>query len=171
MAKLGSASIRLVLKKNRMNRLGEYPIYIVVCFGGRLEKATGVSCLLKNWDSRLEVIKKQQPNAPVLNKMLQDIKGRVISRKNEYEYNGRAYTPSMLLDDCQIDFCAKSNVYKSLMDSLVEERRLKFKTVCKYNYAYKKLCEYIGRKDFIIDELNLGFIKDFVKCTIGGWRA
>ena len=45
MAKLSSASIRLVQKMNRQNKNGEYPIYIVVCFKGRLEKATGVSCL------------------------------------------------------------------------------------------------------------------------------
>lgn len=36
MAKLSSASIRLVMKKNRMNRNGEYPIYLVVCFSGRV---------------------------------------------------------------------------------------------------------------------------------------
>ena len=38
MAKLSSASIRLVQKMNRQNRNGEYPIYIVVCFSGRCEK-------------------------------------------------------------------------------------------------------------------------------------
>jgi hypothetical protein len=32
MAKLSSASIRLVQKMNRKNKNGEYPIYIVVCF-------------------------------------------------------------------------------------------------------------------------------------------
>lgn len=62
MAKLSSASIRLVQKKNRMNKNGEFPIYIVVCFKGRLEKSTGVSCLSRYWDSKREVIKGQCPN-------------------------------------------------------------------------------------------------------------
>ena len=163
MAKLSGASIRFVLKKNRLNRLGEYPIYIVVCFGGRVEKATGVSCSERNWDARLEMVKRSQPNAPVLNKMLQDIKGKVISRKNEFEYNGRVYTPSMLLEDSVIDFSAKDNLFKSLMDSLIAERRLKFKTANRYKYAFNKISEYLGRKNFIIDELNLGFVKDFLK--------
>lgn len=34
---------------------GEYPIYIVVCFKGRLEKSTGVSCLSRYWDAKREV--------------------------------------------------------------------------------------------------------------------
>lgn len=47
MAKLQSASIRLVQKMNRQNKNGEYPIYVVVCYKGRKEKACGISCLSK----------------------------------------------------------------------------------------------------------------------------
>jgi hypothetical protein len=163
MAKLSSASIRLVMKKNRMNRNGEYPIYIVVCFGGRVEKATGVSCLSKYWDSKRELIKGQCPNAAVLNKILFDIKQNVVNRKNDFEYNGKVYTPSMLLEDCKVEYNGKSNIYIDVMNRLIVDRRLKTSTVNRYKYGYKKLCEYIGRKDFIIDELNVGFIKDFCR--------
>ena len=163
MAKLSSASIRLVMKKNRMNRNGEYPIYLVVCFSGRVEKATGVSCLSRHWDSKREIIKGQCPNAAVLNKMLSDIKQNVINRKNDFEYNGRVYTPSMLLEDCKVEYNAKSNVYIDVMNRLITDRRLGTSTKKRYGYAYNKLCEYIGRKDFIIDELNVGFIKDFTR--------
>ena len=163
MVKLSTASVRLVQKKNRMNKVGEYPIYIVVCFGGRVEKATGVSCLERHWDSRREVIKAACPNSAVLNKMLSDIKQKVIDRKNDFEYNGRIYTPSMLLEDCKVDYNGKSNIYIDVMNKLMSDRRLQTNTRNKYKYAYKKLVEYIGRKDFIIDELNVGFVKDFCK--------
>ena len=163
MVKLSTASIRLVQKKNRMNKVGEYPIYIVACFGGRVEKATGVSCLERHWDSRREVIKGQCPNSAVLNKMLSDIKQKVIDRKNDFEYNGRVYTPSMLLEDCKVEYNGKSNVYVDVMNKLISDRRLQTSTVNRYKYGYNKLCEYIGRKDFIIDELNVGFIKDFCR--------
>jgi len=161
MAKLSSASIRLVQKMNRQNKNGEYPIYIVVCFKGRLEKATGVSCLPRHWDAKREVIKGSAPNAPVLNKMIQDIKNKAIERKNNFEYNQRAYTPSMLLEDVKIDFCGAKNVFKSLMDSLIEERRLRDGTIRSYTYTYRKLCEYLSKKDFIVDELTLGVVKDY----------
>ena len=163
MSKLSSASIRLVQKLNRKNKNGEYPVYIVVCWRGRIEKSCGVSCLQKDWDSKREVIKPQCSNAPMLNKMLSDIKQRVIDRKNNYELNGRVYTSSMLLEECTIDFNGKSNVYSDVMYKLLDDRRLKKKTRNKYIYAYNKLCEYMHRSDFLVDEVTQGLVKDFIK--------
>lgn len=160
--KISSASIRFVLKMNRQMKDGTYPIYIVICFNGRLEKATGVSCMLRNWDSKREVVKSGEPNAPVLNKLLADIKHKVVERKNLYEFNNKAYTPAMLMmDDIRNDYSGKSNIFISLMNSLIEERRLKYGTIRSYTYCYRKLCEFIGRDDFLIDELILQVVKDF----------
>ena len=161
MARLQSASIRLVQKLNRQNKNGEYPIYIVVCWHGRVEKSCGVSCLVKYWDAKRQEIKKSCPNAPVLNKMIGDIKQRCVDRKNDYEFNGKVYTASMLLDDVVIDLSGKSNVYFELMNHLIDERRLRDGTIRRYKYCYRKLCEFLGRRDFIIDELVLGVVKDF----------
>lgn len=161
MAKLSSASIRLVQKKNRMMRDGSFPIYIVVCFSGRVEKSTGVSCLPKYWDSKREVVKNGCPNAPVLNKTLSDIKQRVIEKKNYYEFQGRSYTPSMLLENSVIDLSINSGDYWNLSNRIIEERRLRDGTIKRYVYTYRKLCEFIGRKSFIVEELNLGRVKDF----------
>ena len=161
MAKLSSASIRLVQKMNRRNRDGEYPIYIVVCFSGRVEKATGVSCLQRHWDAKREIIKSSCSNAPVLNKMLSDIKQKVIERKNEYEYNGKRYTPHMLLQDTVIDLSAKDGDYLNLCETIIRERRLRYGTIKRYKYSYRKLCEFLGRDNFIVDELTVGVVKDF----------
>ena len=163
MARLQSASIRLVQKMNRQNKNGEFPIYIVICFKGRKEKASGITCLPKYWDGVREVIKKSCPNAPVLNKMLSDIKQRCIEKRNYYELNGKAYTASMLLEDSVLDLNGKSNEFKKLMDDLCNERRLKWKTVTKYKYTFGKVSEFLHREDFIVDELNIGFVKDFVR--------
>ena len=67
----------------------------------------------------------------------------------------------MLLEDVKIDFNGARNVFKSLMDSLIEERRLQDGTIRGYTYTYRKLCEYLGKKDFIVDELTLGVVKDY----------
>lgn len=74
MAKVTSATVRLVQKKCRANKNGEYPIHVVVCFSGRHEKSTGVSVKEKDWDSRRECIKASAHNAPVLNRMILDVK-------------------------------------------------------------------------------------------------
>ena len=163
MAKLSSASIRLVQKMNRRMSDGSYPIYIVVCFHGRVEKSTGVSCLVRDWDSKREIVKRSCSNSVVLNQMLYSVKNRVIERRNNFELGEKVYTASMLLEDCKVDYNGNSNIYKDVMNRLVTDRRLGTSTRKRYGYAYGKLCEYIGRDDFIIDELNVGFIKDFCK--------
>lgn len=152
MAKVSSATIRLVQKLNRRNKLGEYPVYVVVCFGGRVEKATSVSCLPKFWDVRREIIKNGCPNAAVLNKMLNDIKNRLIELRNAFEFEGRVYTPQMLFDGLHKAENKLSNDYKTLSLRLVDERRLSKSSSKRYEYAYNKLKEFIKRDDFIIDE-------------------
>lgn len=170
MAKLSTASIRLVQKLNRMNKNFEYPVYIVVCWHGRVEKACGVSCLQKDWDSKREVVKRSNSNSVVLNKMLYDIKNRVIQRKNDFEFHGKVYTASMLLEDYRVDFNANSNVFADVMKRLVDERRLRDGSIRRYTYTYRKLSEYLRKNDYIIDELTLGVVKDFAdwleKCGI-----
>ena len=144
-----------------MNKNNEFPIYIVVCFHGRVEKSTGVSCLQRDWDSKREVVKRSCANSVVLNKMLYDIKQRVIQRKNDFEYKSQVYTAKMLIDDCVVDLDGRSNVYKDIMYRLIDERRLSMNSRKRYEYSYRKICEYLGRDGFIVDELNLGFVKDF----------
>lgn len=65
MAKLNSASIRLVQKLNRVNASGECPIYIIVCYRGSKEKSTGISCRVRDWDSKREVVKSTNSNSIV----------------------------------------------------------------------------------------------------------
>lgn len=163
MARTSTATIRLVMKKNRMMKDGTYPIYIVVCFSGRVEKATGVSCLEKHWNAKSQMIKPGCPNAPVLNRMLSDIINNVRTRKNELEFAGRRYTAGMLLENSVADLHA-DGTYWDICQKLIDERRLKDGTYRSYLYTYRKLCEFLNRKEFVVDELNLGIVKDFA-----GW--
>lgn len=162
MSRVSSATIRLVQKMNRIQKDGSAPIYIVVCFHGRVEKATGVSCIPKFWDYKREEIKRGQINAPVLNKMLSDIKNRVISRKNDFEFHDKVYTASMLLENYKVDLGGNSNVFVDVMNRLVNDRRLKDKTRYSYLYCHRRLSEYCGRDNFLVDEVNIGFVKGFL---------
>lgn len=159
--KVTSATVRLVLKKNKVNKNGEHPIHVVVCFSGRHEKSTGVSVKEKDWDSRRECIKASAPNAPVLNRMILDVKQRILDKKSEYEYAGKRYTTQMLLEASVLDLRAKDAGYWNVCLRLMDERRLKDGTYRSYLYSYRKMKEYLKREDFIIDELTLGVVKDF----------
>lgn len=159
--KVTSATVRLVLKKNKVNKNGEHPIHVVVCFSGRHEKSTGISVKEKDWDSRRECIKASAPNAPVLNRMILDVKQRILDKKSEYEYAGKRYTPQMLLEASVLDLRAKDGDFWDVCLRLIDERRLRDGTVRSYTYCYRKLKEYLKREHFIVDELVLGVVKDF----------
>lgn len=161
MAKVKSATVRLVLKKCRANKNGEYPIYLVVCFGGRMEKSTGIACKPGNWDLRRECVKNCS-NAPVLNKMLLDMKNRVIERKNDYEFKGKSYTPSMLLEDCEIDLSGRNNVYKDLMEAMISERKLRKSSARIYRYTYTRLMDVMNSERFLVDEVTASVMKGAV---------
>lgn len=111
MTKVASATVRLVMKKSKVNDMGEHPIYLSVCFNGRKERSTGVFILERYWNPLREEIRKTCPNAPVLNKMINDMKQRVIEKRNKFEYEGKKYTASMLLEDSVQDLSASSNEF------------------------------------------------------------
>lgn len=161
MAKVSSATIRLVQKLNRKNKNGEFPIYVVVCLHGRVEKTTGVSCLPRYWDAKREEIKRGAANAPVLNKLLNDIKQRLIEARNAFEYDGVAYTPSKLFESVREVRNVVQSDYKTLYTMLVDERRLSINRKNQYNHTFNKLKDYFGRNDFEVSELDLTFCKDF----------
>jgi len=164
MAKLSSASIRLVQKLNRVNASGECPIYIIVCYSGRKEKSTGISCRVRDWNAQREEIRKGCPNAPVLNKMLYDIKQRVIERKNEFEYQGKQYTPSMLLDDdIVLDLSANGNLYSNIYKNYLSEMGSSGNTIRLYDYTFNVLKEYFGRDNFLINDITLSQVKKLIK--------
>lgn len=163
MTKISSASIRLVLKKNRSNALGENPIYIVVCFNGRKEKSTGVFIQERYWNPLREEIRKGVANAPVLNKMINDIKQRVIAKKNEFEYAGKQYTSSMLLEeDIVQDLSANGNEYRRIYRLYLEEMASSSNTVRLYDYTFNVLKKYFGRDDFLLNDITLANIKKLI---------
>ena len=166
MAKVSTATIRLVQKLNRKNKNGEFPIYVVVCFNGRLEKASGVSCLPKFWDARHEVIKNSAPNAAILNKTLSDLKQKFIEARNAFEYEGRVYTPSMLFEAVKSPQNKLTNDFKSLYERLVDERRLSKSSRKRYEYIFGRLKAFTKREDIIINEMSLSFCKDFASWLI-----
>ena len=159
--KVTSATIRLVLKKSKTNKNGESPIHLVVCYHGRAEKSTGISVKPKDWDEKRECVKKSAGNAPVLNKMLNDFKNEIIERRATFEMQGRQYTTRMLFEDSRPNQTPNNGTFSNVYHRLIEERRLKDGTIRGYTYTYRKLCEYLRRKEFFVDELVLGIVKDF----------
>ena len=162
MAKVSTATIRLVMKKCKVNDMGEHPIYLSVCYNGRKEKSTGVFIQERFWNSQREEVRKTCPNAIVLNRMLSELKLKVINRRNEYEHLGKAYTPSMLLDEGEV-VSANVNEYRVLYKRYLEDMASSANTIKLYDYNYRVLKRYFGKEDFVIQDITALTVKKLIK--------
>lgn len=163
MSKVQSATVRLVMKKCKVNSIGEHPIYLSVCYNGRKEKSTGIFIEERYWNPLREEIRKGCKNAPVLNKMLNDMKQRVIVRRNEYEYSGKSYNSAMLLEDSSQELVIGNREYRNIYRQYLSDNGSSGNTVRLYDYNYKVLKDYFGRDDFSIDDVSLSEIKKLIK--------
>ena len=158
-------SIRFVLKKNRRRKDGEYPIYLVVCHNGRVEKAIGVSVLEKHWDVKKESVKGGS-NCAVLNRMLYDIKKKVTERQMELDMVNSPYTAKTLVRALQNASDDKSIVFADLAKALCRSRRLAMNTKKKYKSTISSLERFLGYDGFLLTELDLAVCKDFAQWTV-----
>ena len=69
MSKIQSATVRLVMKKCKVNSIGEHPIYLSVCYNGRKEKSTGIFIEERYWNPLREEIRSSAPNSIILNNL------------------------------------------------------------------------------------------------------
>lgn len=166
--KTDTAIIKLAQITSRAKADGTYPIVLRVQFNGRKEKYLNVSCPIKYWDKKNEIIKKSYANAAALNLILKEAKDKVIERKYQYELKGMQYTAAMLLDDSlQIkkDLCGNSIVLYDLVQRLIEERHLQPNTIKNYRLMMDKISQYSGKnpKTMILTEIDEKFARGLAK--------
>lgn len=74
------------------------------------EVSTGCSCTAKFWDKKNECIKKGYPNYASINQLIQQMKNDAIKRRNQFEVNGIAYTPAMVLQQKVVQTVSNDNL-------------------------------------------------------------
>lgn len=142
MSKTSTATIRLVQKLNRRNKNDEYPIYVVVCWKTRLERSTGVSCPLRFWDSKREIIKKGYPNAPLLNRQLSELKNCVTDEQMQRSCNKASESAIKWVRKALSDIngqLIRENVLKGLQQPLIESEK-----VVMYTARHSFACHYLS---------------------------
>lgn len=165
--KTQSATVNLMLL-SKPNKQGLYPIVIRVQWNGRCEKRTGIAIPKREWSEKDQAIKKSYPNASNLNTQLQTQLSDVIKRKSELETLNTPYSAADLFtDNCMVRRTSLNTDYYTLMNKLVESKNLRYQTRLNYELSYKQLCDYFGRKQFNITELNIEACHSFAKFLQG----
>lgn len=159
MAKTSTATVRLVIKKNRSNSNGEHPIYIVVCWRGRKEVSTGVFIQERYWNSLREEIRKTCPNAVALNRVINSYKLKIMDKRNQYDYEKKVYTASMLFEE---NATVNSLLFKDLTENYISEKALSASSSKLYRYNYDVFKKFLKKDNILITEITLSVIKRLI---------
>lgn len=158
--KVSIARIRLYLKTSKKLADGSSPIMLMCCFNNaRKEISTSYSCTVKYWNKTEQCIKKGYPNYLQINKSIKKLKDDAILLRDEYEANGEAYTPSMILSPRKV-LSAVTNDLKTLIANYIAEKGIENKTIEKWWIVYRNVTKFYGR-EVIINEVDESFCRRY----------
>ena len=154
------ARIRLYLKEGKKLADGSNPIMLMCCFNNsRKEISTSYSCVPKYWNKTEQMVKKGYPNYLMINKSIKKLKDDAIAIRDEYEAQGEAYTPSMILSPRKV-LSAVTNDLKSLISNYIAEKGIENKTIEKWWIVYRNVTKFYGR-EVIVNEIDESFCRRY----------
>lgn len=160
--KVSIAVIKLVLRTNKVLSDGSHPIMLRCSFNGMKERSSGYSCLPRYWDKKNECVKKGYPNFVMVNAELKKLKDEAIARRDRFIASNEVYTPSMVLARDEVRN-AVTNDFRGLIQRYIDEKGLESKTIEKWWVVYRSVSDFVGRNDFLINEVDEGLCRRYCR--------
>jgi site-specific recombinase XerD len=164
-------SLPFVIRKHRLLKNGEAPIYLRMTVNGEVVDITVKRSVRTDvWDQRRECSTGKLHHDKELNHYLETLKMRLYQIHREFEIDGKRITAKALRDR----YYGKDDTVKTLME-VYREHNQKCRaligidyskaTVEKFDTSLSHLQEYMrhqyGRDDLLLSELNGQFVSDF----------
>ena len=171
--KTEKATIKLVLRTNKLLASGGHPIMLRVNWrGNRAEKSTGFSCSVANWNEASGSLKIKGkdaiPNAERINAIIIEEKQKAEKILQSLILEDKAYTAQMIID--YLNDNGKGVKYTKDLDDLVGEyvkvNRLKVETILSIQGIVKHFKSYIGKERIYLDDVSKSHAPGF-----GRWCA
>ena len=164
-------NLLFVIRKHRLLKNGEAPIYLRITVNGEVADITvGRSVRPEMWDRQRECSRGKLHGDRELNHYLETLKTRIYQIHREFEIDGKRITAKALRDR----YYGKDESRKTLLDVYREHNKkcraligIDFteSTVEKFDTSLSHLQEYIkhrsGADDILLNEVNAQFINDF----------
>lgn len=118
-----------------------------------------VYALTSEWDDKKHRLKKNYPNADIINKLISDKVYEIEQRLYSLTANNQTFTAKELCSNN----VNKSNslIIADLMDRLCEDRNLTHKTKRHYADTLRRIREYLGKDVILLNELNAPTLRKF----------
>ena len=176
--KTENATIKLVLRTNKLLASGGHPIMLRVNWRGqRAEKATGFSCTIANWNETSGSLKTKGkdaiPNAEKINSIILEEKHKAENVLQTLILEGKAYTAQMIVDYLKEN--GKGVKYTKDLDDLVSEyivvNRLKEETKLSIRGIIKHFKAYLGKEHVYLADVGKTHAVGFGRwCAEQGFR-
>jgi site-specific recombinase XerD len=155
-----AASVKLLLKNNKQNSLGKYPIYLRITANRKTSfVSTGFYIEKNQWDERSESVKQSHKehehiNTSILNQKKQYL-DEILQAAIDKKFKSASQIKQVIADELR-------NIFK-FSDKLQSEAvgRRSASTIKNYKKHLKKLQDYYGNKDLLFDHITPDFLRAF----------
>lgn len=157
-----SASIKVLLRKNKLKSDGTIPLYVRVTKNRKSKFISlGVSISEKDWDEKNQRIKKSYPNSALANTLIAKKRAEIEAEVLSIELNNKVLSSDSFNDikgKSKSDFFSFAEEY---LDSL--KIRSTVGTYNRYKAIVGKLKVYVGGKSLFFHEITVSFIRKYEK--------
>jgi integrase/recombinase XerD len=154
------ASVKLLLKKNKKNALGKYPIYLRITSNRKTSFiSTGFYIEKNQWDPKTESVKETNVQADHINTSILNRKNLVLDEILQAAINNKFKSASSIK---QVVADELRNIFK-FSDKLQMEvvGRRSENTIKNYKKHLKKLEAYVGDTNLLFDQMDPDYLRSF----------
>ena len=157
--KVEKATIKLVLRTNKVLSNGNHPIMLRVNWGGkRAEKSTGYSCKKSEWNERTSLLKEGRggiDNARQINVILSEKVTRAEAIRNDFILKEQPYSAAeiiQLLDDETVDNKLSVELHGFNLE-YQKNKHLRLETIGSINNAVKCFTRFMNKSTIYLTAL------------------
>ena len=155
------ATVRLILKKDKLNKEGEAPLYIRIIKDRKAKFISlGIKIKPKDWNEKQSRVKKSHPNSQRMNNFLAHKVAEAEGIALEMETASKFVSPKSLKESI---LGKNPQNFLEYFQKYVEdvEKNGKFSFYKKVKAVYSKLDKYVGDDDITFNDLTVTFLKRY----------
>lgn len=163
------ASVKLIFKENKVDNVGEIPLYIRIIKDRKTKfMSIGVKLKPELWDDKEQIVKKKHPNSARMNAFIAqkvaDAKEVALKLETTKGYVTSKGIKANILGKPAVSFTQYFKEYLAIL-----KNKGKIGTHDKANATYLKFKKYTNEKEIMFDEIDVTFLRkyeDYLKDTL-----
>lgn len=155
------ASVKLIFKTNKVDNVGEIPLYIRIIKDRKTKfMSIGVKLKPELWDDKEQIVKKKHPNSARMNafiaQKIADAKEIALKLETTKGYVTSKGIKENILGKPAVSF---NQYFKQYLEVL--KTKGKIGTYDKANATFEKFKTYTNKKEIMFDEIDVNFLRNY----------